>query len=75
MLTQGEGQTLSQSRFASVREKLATLLSEESGQDLVEYGLIAGLIGLAAVTSTHGVAVSVQNALNFVSSRLALAVN
>lgn len=53
---------------------LAFFLHDDSGQDLVEYGLIAGLIGLAAVTSTHGVAVSVQGAINFVSSRLALSI-
>jgi pilus assembly protein Flp/PilA len=63
-----------QASLQEIRATLTLLHREESGQDLVEYGLIAGLIGLAAVTSTHGVAVSVQNAINFVSSRLALAI-
>jgi pilus assembly protein Flp/PilA len=53
---------------------LTSLLRDEDAQDLIEYGLIAGLIGLAAVTSAHGVAASVQNAINIISSELTSAI-
>lgn len=49
---------------------ISRLMRDDSGQDLVEYGLIAALIGLAAVTSAHGVAVSVSSAINIVGSGL-----
>jgi pilus assembly protein Flp/PilA len=52
------------------RALLAQLVRDDSGQDLVEYALIAALIGLAAVTSAHGVAVSVSSAINVVGSGL-----
>jgi pilus assembly protein Flp/PilA len=49
-------------------------LGDDSGQDLIEYALIAGVIGLAAVASAHGVAVSVSSAINIVSSQLTSAI-
>ncbi len=58
---------LSRLRRLALRSQL---LHDESGQDLVEYALIASLIGLAAVTSAHGVAVSVSSAINIVGSSL-----
>ena len=72
MILQGiEIQSSLQRTRLGMQERISRLLRDEPGQDLVEYGLIAGLIGLAAVTSTHGVAVSVAGAINFVGSRLA----
>ena len=50
------------------------LLRQEDGQDLIEYALVAGVIGLAAVASTHGVAVSVSSAINIVSNELTSAI-
>src|ERR1039458_6342686 len=35
---------------------LARLWKDESGQDLVEYGLVAACVGLASVTGIHGIA-------------------
>ena len=46
------------------------LRAEETGQDLVEYGLIAGLIGLACIASLRGVSTSVSNVFSAVSSKL-----
>ena len=40
------------------------LISEESGQDLIEYALVAALIGLGAVAALQGVTNSVGNVFN-----------
>lgn len=40
------------------------LISEESGQDLIEYALVAALIGLGAVAALKGVTNSVGNVFN-----------
>ena len=53
---------------------LSRLLHQEGGQDLIEYALVAGVIGLAAVASAHGVAVSVSSAINIVSNELTSAI-
>lgn len=36
--------------------RFKNMLSDESGQDLIEYALIASLIGLAAVTAMGNIA-------------------
>jgi pilus assembly protein Flp/PilA len=41
---------------------LANLIADDSGQDLIEYALLAALIGLASVTAIRGVAASLSNA-------------
>lgn len=54
---------------------LATaLLQDESGQDLIEYALVAALIGLAAITGMNGVATSIVSAFTSISSTLTTAV-
>jgi pilus assembly protein Flp/PilA len=50
------------------------LLQEESGQDLIEYALVAGLIGLAAVTAMTSLAGKIGSAFNAVGSQLTSAV-
>ena len=49
---------------------LMTLLTEEQGQDLVEYALIAGAIGLAAVASMKQLTDHLGNAFSSVGSTL-----
>jgi pilus assembly protein Flp/PilA len=46
------------------------LLHDESGQDLIEYALVAALIGLSATASMKAVATTIGNALNGIGSRL-----
>jgi pilus assembly protein Flp/PilA len=43
---------------------LARLWKEESGQDLVEYALVAALVGLASVTGIHGIASVISSSIN-----------
>jgi pilus assembly protein Flp/PilA len=50
------------------------LMNDESGQDLIEYALVAALIGLAAVTGMKGVATSISAAFTSISTQLNSAV-
>ena len=50
--------------------RIIQLCNDESGQDLIEYALIAGLIGLAAITGVKGVATSLKSAYNSISSTI-----
>ena len=50
------------------------LMRDESGQDLIEYALVAGLIGLGAVAAMSGLATKVGTAFNTVGSQLTSAI-
>ena len=52
---------------------LRQFLSDESGQDLIEYALLAALVGLSAVVSVKGLSNSVKNTFNGVGNQLATA--
>jgi pilus assembly protein Flp/PilA len=49
---------------------LKTLHKEESGQDLIEYALIAALIAVACITAMKGVATAINNEFNKVTTNL-----
>ena len=49
---------------------LFRLLAEENGQDLVEYALVAGCVGLAAIASLKFVSTSIGNVFSGVGSTL-----
>lgn len=53
---------------------LRNLLRDESGQDLIEYALVAAIIGLAAVAAMSTLASNVSNAFSAVGSKLSSAV-
>jgi len=53
---------------------MLNLMIEESGQDLIEYALVAGLIGLAAVAAMSQLATKIGNAFSNVGSQLTSAV-
>jgi pilus assembly protein Flp/PilA len=46
------------------------LLSDDSGQDLIEYALIAALIAVAAITALRGLANKIDNEFNTVGNSL-----
>ena len=50
------------------------LLNDESGQDLIEYALVAALVGLGAVAAIRGLANSIGNTFNSVGNSLTNAV-
>jgi pilus assembly protein Flp/PilA len=45
-------------------------IKDESGQDLIEYALIAGLIGLAAVSAMGSLGSTISNGFNSVGTTL-----
>jgi pilus assembly protein Flp/PilA len=53
---------------------LKNFLNDESGQDLIEYALVAGLIGLATVAAMSTLAGNISSAFNAVGSQLTSAV-
>jgi pilus assembly protein Flp/PilA len=44
-----------------MKQLLKSLLNDESGQDLIEYALIAALIALVAITGLNGLAGSINS--------------
>lgn len=53
---------------------LRTLHNDESGQDLMEYALVAALIALGAVTAMQGLSTGINTAISNVTSRFSAAV-
>jgi pilus assembly protein Flp/PilA len=55
------------------REALLNLLRDDSGQDLIEYALIAGLIGLAATAGLGTLATNIGTIFTNISGKLTTA--
>jgi pilus assembly protein Flp/PilA len=55
------------SKFLSV---VRTIMNDESGQDLIEYALVAGLIGLGAVAAMGTLANTISSSFNNVGGEL-----
>jgi pilus assembly protein Flp/PilA len=53
---------------------LRTLRDDESGQDLIEYALVAALIGLGAIAAMSSLSTSIANAFGAVGNQLTNAV-
>jgi pilus assembly protein Flp/PilA len=49
---------------------LKNFLTDESGQDLIEYALVAAVVGLGAVASLNSLATSISGSFNTVSNNL-----
>ena len=57
-----------------VKKIIWELWVEESGQDLIEYALVAALIGLGAVASRKGLATKIGQAFTSIGTSLTSAV-
>jgi pilus assembly protein Flp/PilA len=55
-------------------EALKNLLRDDSGQDLIEYALVAALIGLGATATMSGLATSIGTAFSAIGTQLTNAV-
>jgi pilus assembly protein Flp/PilA len=53
-----------------MKQLLKNLLNDESGQDLIEYALIAALIALVAITGLNGLASSINSEFNKIGTDL-----
>ena len=58
----------------NLKNVFAALLNDESGQDLIEYALVAGLIGLGAVLAMTTLSGKIGTAFNSVGNQLTNAV-
>jgi pilus assembly protein Flp/PilA len=54
-------QTSPRLSVGTVRTALAHLLDDTSGQDLIEYALIAAVMGLGTLVGVHGAANTIVN--------------
>jgi pilus assembly protein Flp/PilA len=57
-----------------LQQLFCKLLRDESGQDLIEYALVAALIGLGATATMRTLATSIGTALAGIGTRLTNAV-
>ena len=57
-----------------VMQTLSSLMNDESGQDLIEYALVASIIALGAVTVMGTVASGISAAFTSISTKLSAAV-
>jgi len=53
-----------------ILEVLRSLHQDESGQDLIEYALVAALIAFAAVAAMQTLAKQINNAFSTIGSKL-----
>jgi pilus assembly protein Flp/PilA len=53
-----------------MKRLIMNLLREESGQDLIEYALVAAVLALAAVAGMTSLASNISNAFGAVGSKL-----
>lgn len=56
--------------MTNLKELFIRLVQEESGQDLIEYALVAALIALGALTGMKSLANDIGSAFNSVGSSL-----
>jgi len=57
-----------------MKQLVLSFAKDESGQDLIEYALVAGLIGLGAVAAMTSLSTAISGAFSTVSSKLTSAV-
>lgn len=53
-----------------MKQLILKLIVEDSGQDLIEYALVAALVGLGSVAGMKGLATSIGTAFSGVSNAL-----
>jgi pilus assembly protein Flp/PilA len=54
----------------NIKQGFVAFMKEESGQDLIEYALVAGLIGLGALAAMTGLSGKIGSAFNTVGNSL-----
>jgi pilus assembly protein Flp/PilA len=59
----------------TLKSMFVNLLRDESGQDLIEYALVAAIIALGAVTAMTSLANSIGAAFNNIGTKLTTAAN
>lgn len=57
-------------RFCIAANELKHALKNESGQDMVEYALVIGLIAMGAVAAMNGLAATIGTGLTSIGTKL-----
>jgi len=57
-----------------IKQAFIAFMKDESGQDLIEYALVAGLIGLGAVVAMTSLSGKIGNAFNSVGNSVTNAI-
>lgn len=52
------------------KQILTRLIADEAGQDLIEYALVAALVGLGAVASMKSLATKIGSAYTYIGTSL-----
>jgi pilus assembly protein Flp/PilA len=60
-------------KMNTMRELGSLLMQDESGQDLIEYSLLAGIISVAAIASLKGLSGNIASQWTALGSRLSAA--
>jgi pilus assembly protein Flp/PilA len=58
----------------NIKHVFVAFVNDESGQDLIEYALVAGLIGLGAIVAMSGLATKIGTSFNTVGNNLTNAI-
>ena len=58
----------------NLKHVFTSLMRDESGQDLIEYALVAALIALGATAAMNSLATNISTAFSTVGSKLTTAV-
>ena len=53
-----------------MKQLFTELMQDESGQDLIEYALVAALIGLGAVATLKALATNITGSLGYIGTTL-----
>jgi pilus assembly protein Flp/PilA len=56
--------------MTNMKQLLNNLVNEDSGQDLIEYALVAALVGLGAVAAMQSLGSGIKNAFTGVTTQL-----
>jgi pilus assembly protein Flp/PilA len=54
----------------NLKQMLSAFAKDESGQDLIEYALVAALVGLGALAAMRGLSNSIGNSFNSIGNAL-----
>jgi pilus assembly protein Flp/PilA len=60
--------------MSNIANIVAVFLDDESGQDIVEYALIAALVGFAAIAAVRSVGTAVSSVFTSVGTKLTSAI-
>lgn len=60
---------------ANILSTLRSLHNDESGQDLIEYALVAALIAFGAVAAMNSLSTTINSAFSKIGSKLSSAVS